>query len=124
METLKYKSLSFPRKIIDLPKEAVEVGNDFIEKIKKSNSKEDLIERIDEHDALRHIAENGSSLLRRANYIMSAKAESPRKKAFIDHIYVRLGEYYSSGKRITEKYPKLVQEIDLLSLRLYNNGFN
>lgn len=124
MKTIEYNLLSFPGESINLPKEAVNIGNDFINKIKKSKSKEDLFKRINEHTALRSIAGNGNTLLRRANYIMLAKAESPRKKAFIDHIYIRLGEYYSSGEGRTIKDSGIMQEIDSLSLRLYNNGFN
>lgn len=119
MKTLKYDLLSFPGESVNLPKEAVNIGNDFIGKIKKSKNKNDLSKRINEHTALRFIAEDQGSLLRRANYIMSAKAESARKKSFIDYIYLDLGEYYSSGENGAINSPKIMKEITSFSSELY-----
>lgn len=119
MKTAKYDLLSFPGESVLLPKEAVNIGNDFMGKIKKSRSKEDLCKRINEYPALREIAGEGESLLRRANYIMLAKAESPRKKFFIDHIYIQLGMHYSSGKGKGIKDVESMNKLSSLDSRLY-----
>jgi len=124
MKTVEYKLLSFPGEKVKLPKEAVNIGNDFMEKIKKSKDKNDLCKRINEYPALREIAGEGETLLRRANYIRTAKAESPRKKSFIDHIYLRLGMHYSSGEGRGIKDVNLKNKITSLRSMLYADKFS
>ena len=124
MKTIEYNLLSFPGESVQLPKEAVNIGNDFIEKIKKSKSKEEVCKRINEYPALRSIAGEGEALLRRANYVMVAKAESPRKKSFIDLIYLELGSYYAFRNGGTTKNYEMRDEIDSFHSRLYRNKYN
>lgn len=119
MKTVEYQLLSFPKESVKLPKEAVNIGNDFIKKIKKSRSKDDLCRRINEYPALRQIAGERESFLRKANYVMLAKAESPRKKTFIDNIYVELGIHYASGKGKGIKDVESMNELSLLHSKLY-----
>lgn len=124
MKTIEYNLLSFPGESLQLPKEAVNIGNDFIEKIKKSKNMSDLFKRINEYPALRFIASQRGQLLRRANYVMVAKAESPRKKSFIDHIYLDLGSYYACRDGETKENSEMNNEIDTFHSRLYNDKFN
>lgn len=125
MKAIEYKLLSFPGESVQLPKEAVNIGNDFIEKIKKSKSKAEVCKRINEYPALRQIAGEGEALLRRANYIRTAKAESPRKKSFTDHIYLQLGIHYNiSENGVTVKDSNLKENIDSFHSRLYKDKFS
>lgn len=124
MKTIEYNLLSFPGETVKLPKEAVNIGNDFIEKIRKSKGKEEVSKRINEYPALRFIASQRGKLLRRATYVMVAKAESPRKKSFIDHIYLDLGSYYASINGGTTKNYEMINEIDEFHSRLYTDKFS
>ena len=123
MKAIEYKLLSFPGESVQLPKEAVNIGNDFIEKIKKSKNMSDLFKRINEYPALRFIANQRGQLLRRANYVMVAKAESPRKKSFIDLIYLELGSYYACRDGGTKENSEMNNEIDEFHSRLYTDKF-
>jgi hypothetical protein len=124
MKTIEYKLLSFPGESVQLPKEAVNIGNDFIDKIKKSKTKKDVSEIINEYPALRFIERERRVILRRANYIQYAKAESPRKKSFIDHIYLDLGTYYAYEKGRKTKNSEMINEIDSFHSRLYVDKYN
>lgn len=123
MKAIEYKLLSFPGESVQLPKEAVNIGNDFIEKIKKSKSKAEVCKRINEYPALRFIANQRGQLLRRANYVMVAKAESPRKKSFIDLIYLELGSHYAFRNGGTTKNSEMWNKMNTFYSRLYTDKF-